>query len=387
MLIVFWCVVGSLFAVVSCIIAKTYFSKTSKVFFTKTKQQFNIEKTLLEILMRKIQNLPEVQFFVNLERFTALGLIYAPVYVLDKKKLGQTHIDLLARVFEKINAFLNLVIINGVVQVTNPKINLVILDKNKISYEDRAMLNILNTNINHSHKQVNSTMCESLDFDFDMDSLIAVANIEKGVMTQIVLPKPYYNYLMKGKRNSVGIYDIFGQNLAKFKGSFIADLKHDKLLIKPTKNSKLQCEINLKEEDKIKLELLNFQIVCENFSKEIEQLRYNAMLELNKNLFVAKGETRKIKVKDLKTFFKLTNLRKNYFNDYQFLLKYIFGLRLNGDILSASPSQLIDFDFSVKYRYKSKDYTVNYSHIDGDKVKLNYVGHKLGHNEDYVYGF
>ena len=87
------------------------------------------------------------------------------------------------------------------------------------------------------------------------------------------------------------------------------------------------------------------------------------------------------------TFFKVSSLRKNYFNDYIFLLKNIFGIIITNSIIVAKPMLILQDDFSIEYDWEGEVMKVEFKKLTDDEVKLNYVGHKMGQKDKYVFGF
>lgn len=415
MLLCFWVTILCTFGFVIYNLFKVYGGKTYKVFYDKQNNHFEYDNMLCKIIGKKISMLPKVEFFVNKDTFVSLKLNFSPVYVVDKNKLGQSHLNIYQSALENFNQSINFVVLNGRIVVDNPKINVVILNKDDITQQQQSLLNILNCNIYankntpiHSDKTKlissnadnmlsnshcfydadNPNNCQYETFACEqLSNCLFVSKIKKGVVYQMQLPKAFYNYLQKGQKNNVTIFNIFGEKLVELKGMFACNCINQTLIIKPSKDCLLNIIPHFSNKAKQVLLLFNFCINASKFNQEIQLLRDRAIKQMSNNIFECENVIKKFSFENLKTFFKLTNLRKNYFNDYMFLLKEEFGIRLNQDVLLVNPSHKIDFDFDINYSLNGTDYVIKYSHISGEKVKLNYAGHKLGHQDDFVFGF
>lgn len=401
MLLCFWIVVLCTFIFVLYNIYKVYCGKTYKVFFDKSSTTFNFVESLVLIIKKKISNLPAVEYECDYSVFCSMGLKQIPVYVVDKNKIGNSHLKLYKSALEQLDTPINFVVLNGAITVLNPKINTILLDKSKISVQQFALLNILNVNrlILQKPQQLspmqntfarNSSIAdygnvENLSCQFVSPSFFAC--IKKGEKYKLDLPHSYYNYMTKGKRNKLVVQNIFGQKLLETVGSFSCELIKDQLFFTATKNDTINLYPRYSSYGEEILKLLNFTLSTEKYGKEIDSLWANAQKQFLSNIFACEKKVKGVNVANLKTFFKVSDLRKNYFNDYVFLLKELFGIRVAGGVLVVNPCELIDFDFDINYSLDGTDYVVKYSHISGEKVKLNYVGHKLGHQDDYVFGF
>lgn len=405
MLVCFWIVILCTLCFVLINIYKMYFGTTYKVFFDKKCSKFDYEDCLANIIKRKLDHLPKVDFLVDKDVFLSLNLERCPVYIVDKNKIGNTHLKLYKTVLEKLNTPINFVVLGGNFEIDNHKINVVNVDKSSLSVQQFSTLNILNVN-KKEKKQIKSVNnFGNLTFDsknsktkyFDnehnqllcssYDNVNFYSKVDKGKLYQFDLPQPFYNYIIKGKKNKIEVYDIFGQKVIAIVGSFVANMQDSSLKIRATKDNTLELTPYYSSIGKNNLKLLGFNLTTQKFQKEMQNLYIKAKEHLLVQPFVCEEKTEGVNVTDLKTYFRVAVLRKNYFDAYMFLLKKIFGIKIVDDVLIVNPTSLIDFDFDIGYTLDGLDYLVKYSHISGEKVRLNYVGHKIGHQDDYVFGF
>ena len=414
MLLCFWVIILCTLGFVVYNLFKVYGGKAYKVFYDKHYNNFNYSKILCDIIDKKISALPQVEFFINKDAFTSLKLNFAPVYVVDKNKLGQSHLKIYQSALEKLKQPINFVILNGKIVVSNPKVNVVTLNKNDITKQQQSLLNILNCNIyadknifnqckvtttSHNNKNTlsnqqsyynisSSNFCENEILVCEqLSKNLFVAKVKKGVEYRMSLPKAFYNHLQKGQKNNVSIFNVFGEKIVEIKGMFSCECIDHALQIRPSKDCLLNIIPHFSDRATKVLSLLNFCITTNKYNQEIQLLRDKAIKQMSNNIFECENMVEGFSVENIKTFFKVANLRKSYFNDYIFLLQEVFGIKLNQNVLLVNPNHLIDFDFDINYTLNGTDYVVKYSHINGEKVKLNYAGHKLGHQDDYVFGF
>lgn len=390
-----------------------FFENTEKIhkkFFDKKYKKINLNEIILKIIKNKIKNMPKINEKIDYFAFLSLNLKLFPIFVINKNKLGENYLKLYKNIFEKLNNKINLVVLNGKIKLDNPNINVVCLNENKLNLKQMYILNLLNVN----RRNIKSCDTQNIGFsnkyvvnnleligqagqknvqDFDAHSLELtkeenrfVANVVKGKIYKLELPAPFYNYLILGKRQRV-ITNIFGQEIAKIVGSVQLIECNKDVIILTHKNSKIEITPHYSKNAQDKMDLLKFDIVAEEIDIFIKKLKENAIKSTNNKIFVAENNVVGFQCKNIYDFFKVSNMRKNYFNDYIFLLKNVFGLKIQNDILSVNPKPMIDFDFSIHYVLDGVDYVVKYSQAESENVRLDSVAHKLGHQDDFVFGY
>lgn len=347
---------------------------------TKTKQNFDILNIICKLVEKKLKQGINLSTFIDKQLFYNLKLIYAPVYVLDVKRIGVTHTKLFLKAVSKLNKQFNLVLINldNLNIVCTAKCNVVTLTSNQLNYKTLCLLNNLNVNKSFNFNNVNKNYDFAIkNFNVNLDDFNADVILDIKGRYKLSLPINPLGYIAT-KNKTLCICDCFGEVFTEIEPKVNIKIIDNNLYIKINKPTTLKFKLYLKESVKNDLKLFTFDILIKGFSEKIKWLKQKAVEELNSNPFILKDFS-KIKINNLTNFFKLATLRKQYLNDYLYLLKNIFGLTLNKDILNVYPNHFIQQDFSIKYVMNGEEFEVNYTFEVNDKVKLLYVGHKLGY--------
>ena len=129
------------------------------------------------------------------------------------------------------------------------------------------------------------------------------------------------------------------------------------------------------------------EIKLEGYEKEFNDLREKAKNELDYNFFIIGNKIEKISLSNMKDFFKCANMRKQFFNDYMFLVSSVMGVKINNSILTANPMSFVKGDFVIKYNFNNEIIEIKFSKTDENLVKLNHIGHKIGVKDNFVYGY
>ena len=385
----------SLFIFVTAVVVSGFNSKQKDKIFklsNNNEGKFSCVQSLAKMIEKKLNNQVEISSFLPKERFFSLGLIYAPIYVINAKNVGCTHLKLYQKAFELIRQKVNCVIIDSEIKVDNPNINVVSLKSDKIGLIDISILNKLNINRNglkqyipNYEKYVMLDKNEKISASFCYD--YGIIKAEDKTNFNFYLPKDAFGYVFKGKRNKIAIFSIFGERIIELVGSFSAEASGNKINLSVNKSNNIMVRFNSIGKEKEVLNLLNFDIKHNDFSEDIEKLKVRAIEELNKNFFLIFKTLKSFEIKNLTDFFKVVNLRQNYYNDYILLVKKIFGLSIKNSVLNANPMPIVQQDFSVSYMLNGENYEVKYSMVEDGGVKLSRVGHKLGMKENFVYNF
>lgn len=376
-MIIFFCAV---IATGVFILIKLKNIKNNKIIFKINKlNKINIKNILKELINKKINNKIKLFNFLNKNIFLNLNLIYAPVYLVNAKRLGEVHLNLFKQALEEIDKKINFVVLDGVIKIKNKNVNVVSLMCKDLSYEELALLNSLNINKKIEGEEKEQE-CELLNYSFNIKGLHIEAEINNGEY-KLMLPQDCYGYFLNSKK----IYNVFGELMAEIKTDAKIRLIDNFVYIK---SNKLDCfEMRIKHDEKVlnAFRLFEFDLKYTNFQTQIDRLKQKAINELNQNPFVCSNFYTRMNVDNLSSFFKLAFLRKNYFNDYIFMLKELFGLRLQNDVLNVKPCACVKDDFEIEYYVMNEKFKVKYCINNTSKVSLYSVGHKLGVNKDYVF--
>ena len=309
-----------------------------------------------------------------------MGLVDAPVYVLDVKKIGFVHLKLIINSLQLSRVHFNLVLINNRFLVPRQINNINIVLLKSINYHKMCLLNQININKCISLKSEDESVYKESKF-VNCGDLNFFVRLKRGEY-KFVLPQQTFGYIIE--RHTV--LNAFGDKFIEFNSNVDFKVIRNCLYLKALKETEVKLRIYYDDEIKENLELLYFDIVdCECESK-IKDLKNRALEEFLLNPFNVL-EVKSFKIGSIEQFFRLIKLRKQYLNDYLFLLKNFFGMRLVKGILKANPNELIKSDFCIKYKLYGQEFKVCYSNSKTDKVKLSYVGHKLGSKDNFVYSF
>ena len=350
-------------------------------------------QVLKKIIEKKLCKPIESVGVVSKEKFFNLNLIYAPVYVIDAKKLGSSHLHLYKKAIEIIKQKINFVILDGVITTNNEIVNVVNLKTANLSFEDFSLLNKLNVN-KRMVKLKNDLTIDKNDKMIDKNDFVSTAFVDSvGIIkvsrkTNFTLNLPYncFGFLIKGKRNKISIFNIFGEKIYEISGKFSAKTNYTTIDFCVTTPNSIVVSFN-KDDLKEIMQLLSFNLKFDQYNKEINNLKQKAIEELNNNFFTIESELKFFNVENLKDFFKIANLRGKYFNDYLFMITKIFGVSINNGILNVKPNNFIQQSFMISYSLNGEEYNVQYTNQAYDKVKLSRVGHKIGVKEKFVYDF
>lgn len=351
----------------------------------KVNAKQSLVDTLVSTINMKVKTNMARGKFVPLNVYNTLGFVDAPVYLIKGRDFNFGHMNLYRKALEKIDYKLNVVIIDKKIKINNKNINLIIKNSKLLKYDEISMINALNINYKIEKSKKDKINLEKLKVELGENSF--TFNAQKGEVKELILPQSTYGYCLEKKKNLVIVYDVFKTEILELSGYVKANIISNKLILNITKNSKIFIKLNLTENELKIIEILKLNIKCEKYQKNIEKLKENAILSLKNNIFLIKNKINNIKINNLSKFFKLTNLRKNYLNDYLFLIKNIFGISINNFILMARPTEVIDNDFSIEYDWGGEVRMVNFRKQSGDEIHLNYVGHKMGQVDKCVFGF
>ena len=352
----------------------------------KTKQKVSLYKEVAKIIEKKINRRIKVFKVIDKKLFISLGLIEAPVYVIDVKRLGVTHANLILKSTVFVRQKFNLVLLNsGKALKSFGYVNLVTITEKQLTYRVLSLLNCLNVN---KRKEDCDYECEydyklnNLKYDFEKNSLIG--ELDNCGVYKLDLPKSCFGYILNKKTKQV--CDVFGSVLLEFESKAQVEVSNNDLLI----YNKKTCTLILKIYYNLKmlqlLDLLKLDISMEGYTGQIAKLKQKAMEQLS-NVIINDIELNCVKVTSLNNFFKIAFLRKEYLNDYLSLLINVLGINLNGGILKVSPSVMVKGEFFVNYIMNGEKFSISYTDFNTDKVKLSHVGHKMGVKDKFVYGY
>lgn len=356
------------------------------IFFKVTK--FDIKSTILNIVKSKLNKVISLSTCIDKLVFDKVGLIVAPVYVLDVKKIGIIHLKIFLNAIKNIDKKLNLVLINS--DKVNVKsfgnVNIVLLTEKKLDYNVISLLNMLNVNkdVKYGERELKYDY-ELKNFTIDFECVRSAVTFNKGVH-KLVLPYVCFGYITKVNK-STQVCDAFGKVLIEINRKLNVRIFNNNLYISVNKKTETIWRFYLQEKALKNLQLFNFDIEINEFANSILWLKEKAIDELCENPLKEVSESR-VNVKNLKDFFKIVKLRKQYLGDYLYLVKNIFGLRVCNDILNSCPCEFITEDYIIKYRLEGEEYCVNFSSNSSNDNKTLYgVGHKIGVKDKFVYGF
>ena len=360
--------------------------KDKHIFFKVSK--FNVKSTILNIVKSKLNKVITLSAYIDKIVFDKLGLIMAPVYVLDVKKIGIIHLKIFLNAIKNIDREFNLVLINsGEINIKSfGNVNIVLLTEKKLDYKVISLLNMLNVNkdVKHGERELRCDY-ELNNFKIDFERMESAVTFNKGVH-KLVLPYVCFGYITKANK-STQICDAFGKALIEINRRLNVKLFNNKVYISVNKKTETIWKFYLQEKSLKNLQLFNFDIEINEFVDSILWLKERAIDEFCKNPSKEVAESR-VNVKNLKDFFKVVKLRKQYLGDYLYLLKNIFGLRVCNDILNSYPCEFISEDYVIKYWLEGEEYCVNFSSNSSKDNKTLYgVGHKIGVKDKFVYGF
>ena len=401
MILLFLGVLISFVLIVSVATIITNQTLKEKIFKLKNEYtKISCVQVLSNLINKKLRRTIYPQNFISKTKFNSLNLIVAPVYLINGGRLGDVHLKFYAKALERINQPMNLVLLDGDIKINNEKINVVYLKSNALNYETLAIINQLNVNKyeNLNHKKTleivgnfNETISlkdiDEKNIWLDILNQKAKVRISESCNLKIDLKINPFNYIMKGKANKVAVFDIFGEKVVEIFGRFKAELHDFVLLLKVVSACELVFNFNYKHDILENLKLLDYEIEYEANLESMKKLKQRALTEIKHSFLNVNDEISKFKFKDLNEFFKITNLRKNYLNDYIYLLKHIFGLNIKNGILTAKPIHLVENRFTVSYILNEEKFDVKFVSAGEDSIKLNHVGHKLGVKEKFVYNF
>lgn len=350
--------------------------------------KFNMSKIIANTISKKLCTNISLTTSIDKKHFESLGLINAPVYVLDVKKIGITHLKLIFSSVKYVKQKFNLVLLNvdnyKITQFKDDFVNIVKLSVSELDYKTICLLNCLNVNKQTKFKNQDCSYdFELKNFSFNINNFTVKTNlVEKGVY-KIKLPTTCFGYILNKTKTQV--CNAFGDVFLDFEQKINIKLVGNNIYFKTNKEINLTFRIYYNNSITADLMLLKFGVCMSEYASKIEALKTKALKELNTNPFITISNE-KFYADSLNSYFKLAFLRKQYLNDYILLLKNVFGLSLSNGILRCCPSTLINSDFSVKYEIDSEEYEVNYTFNATDKIKLSYVGHKIGTKDNFVYG-
>lgn len=384
-------IIGCVFLILiipTCMVTIMYKNNQEKLYknyYDKKYKNININKIMLKIITNKLNSYPKINYKIDKKYFYSINLRLFPTYVVDKNKLGENYLKIYKNAIESLKININFVVLNGKVSIKNKNINCVCLDKQRLDFGQEYILNLLNVNKKITNNKQTDIDTETLTFERNGDNYYG--DIKNGHVYALGLPTPYYNYLIWGKKNKTKIMNIFGEEIASIFGFYDVVYVGKDIFIEATKNTKIKLISRCSEDDIQKMSLLSLNISADKINKNMAKLKSKAIDLINKNPFALKWDMSTIKCENIDNFFKLSFMRKNYLNDYVFLLKNIFGVKIENGVLFVKPQKMIDFDFSIRYIQNGDEYEVKYSNDYNSTTRLDCVGHKLGHRDNYVLGF
>lgn len=376
----------AIFFVVNILKTKTKLIRFKIFKAKKSDCKFNIRKIIANIISKKLCTTISLTNSINKKHFESLVLINEPVYVLDVKKIGQTHLKLVLTALRYIKRRFNLVLVNvedyKIAYSKIDLVNIVKLNSSELDYKTMCLLNCLNVNKQMKTKQDLYYDFELKSFQFDVNNFTAKTNlVQKGVY-KLKLPRSCFGYILNKTKTQV--CNVFGDVFLEFKPKVNIKLIGNEIYLRTNKAVELTFKIYYDNSTLTDFMLLKFNVCMGEYTKKIQSLKAKAFEQLNTNPFIVSYEN--FTAGNLDSFFKLAFLRKQYLNDYINLLKNVFGLSVKNGVLRSVPSAVINSDFSVKYKIESEEYEVNYTLKSTDKIKLFYVGHKLGTKDKFIYG-
>lgn len=365
--------------------------KTNYVFYLKDKT--DIVNSLSSLMRFKVKNNKIKGNWINKKDFLSLGLVEAPVYVIKGNALNDSHLKLYQKAIEKIDFKLNIIILDKNLKIKNKNINLIAKKSKKLTYKEISLINSLNINFSSPNK----TFVGNSDFpnfvrtdknlEFNLNEGIFEFALECGKCLPIKLPDTPFNYSFTKRKNELKVFNVFKDEIMQMTGDISGELNGQIIQIKSNKNTILKIDLKLDKNKINNLNLLKIKINYKKYQKYIDKLKENAILSLKNDIFLIKNELFNLKINNLNSFFNCVNLRKNYFNDYLFLIKNIFGIAINDCVLTARPSSFVDEDFSIDYEWQGETKRVEFKKSPDDMVKLSYVGHRMGLDKKFVFGF
>lgn len=364
-------------------------NKTNPVFYLSG--EINIVNNLCSLIRFKVRTNKIKGNWVNKKDFLSLGLIEAPVYVIKGNTLNDAHLKLYQKAIEKIDFKLNIIILDKTLKIKNKKINLISKNLKKLTYKEISLINSLNINFfspNKTKRYDATNLIEeskNLDLNFNEEGFEFKLDCGKGVFFK--LPNTPFNYSLTKTNKELRVFNVFGDEIMRLIGDVNGELNERIMKIKSNKNTILKIYLKLNKNQINNLNLLKIKINYEKYQKYIDKLKENAILYLKSNIFLIKNELLNIKINNLNSFFSCVNLRKKYFNDYLFLVKNIFGIAITDCVLTAKPSSFIDEDFSIEYEWQGEIKKVEFKKTPDDMIKLSYVGHRMGLDKKFVFGF
>ena len=393
MLIVFvCCLIG--FIVSFVIVSFNQTGLKIKIFHLQGLNKFSLTDRLKAIIELKLSNEICLNQFIDKDVFESLSLIEAPVFVIKGKTLNLAHLKLYEKVLENIDKKFNLILLDRRMNINNSKINVVLLEENKLSLKQIGLINSLNVNKRLRQKHSfdfninlpNITTIQPINTHFDCKNQAYFIKTERENVINITLPNSPYPYFLKGKRGSVDILNAFNQQVMTVYGINSVKINSNSLELSMNKKSRVAITNFIREEKLKDLELLNFDIKMLDYPK-IVMLKEKVIEALAQNIFLINSDVTNFKFKDLNEFLKLALLRKKYFNDYIILLKDILGISLKDGILNVKPKRYINQEFVISYKINGKNHQVKYSSAIANENKLNFVSHKLGGRDNITIGF
>lgn len=366
--------------------------KEPLIFYSKESENFELVERLKKLTLLKIHNGINWSSYIDKNMFKNLNLIYAPVYIINGKKLGLIHLKIYQKCFEKIKEKINLIIIDGNIIIKNKNINKILIKSEKIDLGLYLLLNKLNTN--KLIKNINNNKLNNV-IDYRNNDEITRSFVENNAKiilknkTKFLFPlkKDCFGYKLNVKNNIYEIKNIFGDNIVTFLTKCKVRLIENNLIFSGNKHFEILFDFGIDEQTRMYIQMLNFEIVYPEFTDEIQRLKKLAINELNNNFHILLENFENFNSKDLKSYFKCVYMRKKYFNDYVLLLKNIFKLKVDNSVLSVNPNEFIEKDFAINYEFNGHNYTVNFSRLEKEDVRIENVGHKLGTSGNFIYGF
>ena len=188
------------FLLVLCfvIIKLGFILKKEQHIFFKVKK-FTVKNTLLNLVNKKLKSVINIPMCLDEQIFKDLNLILAPVYVLDVKKVGITHLKIFLNAVKDIDKKFNLVLTNSDNIKVNSygNINIVLLSSRELNYKVITFLNMINVNkeiIKYKQKLKYDYVVD--DFKVDLKTMQSSKVLNKGVY-KFDMPYSCFGYVVR----------------------------------------------------------------------------------------------------------------------------------------------------------------------------------------------